>query len=340
MSLTATVVDPLTGPPPSGWDQFVAAQRLPPGWYADLITAMDWCATAPSSMALVHDRAGAPVAAFHARHLGPGRPWRFSTPGRAPVAGLTACVTPPPANDAGIAFAAGTDGHDRREAVRVFERAVRRRARLVRPARPLIGYRGLYEDDLRAVPTGRRITFRLSPQMALTNEWPDVTSYLRSLTKKFRYQVRKVRETVDADRTLRVDPDGAVDPVEACWLAEVVRRRYASRWLPSPPLPTCYFARMARLPGTRLVTYRDGRGRLLAYLALYDDGRDLAMVCWGSRATADGRRTDVYFDQYLRLVDLMIGSGRQRLLMGRGMEQIKGRYGARPLPRWGVVGLA
>ena len=337
MSLTATVVDPLTGPPPSGWDRFVAAQRLPPGWHADLITAMDWCATAPSSMALVHDRAGAPVAAFHARHLGPGRPWRFTTPGRAPVAGLTACGTPPPANDAGVAFADGADRHDRREAVRVFERAVRRRAR---PVGPLIGYRGLYEEDLPAVPTGHRIVFRLSPQLALANEWPDLPSYLGSLTKKFRRHVRKLRETVDADRTLRVDTDGAVEPVEACWLAEVVRRRYASRWLPSPPLPALYFARMARLPGTRFVTYRDGRGRLVACGTMYDDGRDLTFVYWGGRATADGRRADVYFDQYLRSVEMMIELGRRRLLMGRGMEQIKGRYGARLLPRWGVVGLA
>lgn len=332
-SLEAIATDPLTHGAPSGWDDFVIAQGLLPDWHSGLLAAVDWCAPAPSSLVLVRDRAGAPVAAFHARHPGQNNPRRFATPGRTVGIGATVCVNPP-FNDTGAAFADGVDDRDRTEAVRVFERAVRQRSR------PVIAYRGLYREDLAVVPNARRVTFRLYPRMVLGNEWPDRDTYLRSLTRKWRYHLRKLRRAMDADPDLTVAWEHHLDPEQACWLAEVVRARHTSRWLPEPPLPVRYFQQLAGLPGSRFLTYRDGDGRLLAYTAVHDDGRDLLAVCWGSRASTDGRRANLYFDQYLRMVELMVDTGRERLVLGRAWEQIKQRYGAVAQPRWGMVGLA
>lgn len=335
MSLVATVVDPLVQPVPSGWDKFVHYERLVPGWDPGLVRAVDWCARHTSSMALVTERgSGEPVAAFHARHVAPVHPHRFTRPGRIPLTSLTVCVTPQPVGETGVAFAQGTDASDRAEAVRTFERAVRRRAG--RMASLGFGYQGLYDHQLPAVRRRGRIGFRLSPRMVITNEWPDGDSYLRSLRHKWRYHLRKIRQTIDRDG-LRVELVPQVDPQQACWLAERVRRRYAGRALPPPPLPLTYFTRLVALPESRFLTYHDGRGRLVAYTALYDDGHDLVTICWGSRKGSDGGRANLYFDQYRRLVEEMVAHGRERLLLGRGWEQIKRRYGARPEQRWGLV---
>lgn len=337
MSLSATVVDPLVAPPPAGWEAFVGAQRLPPAWQPGLVTAVDWCAATTSSLVLVTDAGGTPVAAFHARHVSSVRAWRFTRPGRRPLTGMTVCVTPRPNEDAGVAFAEDTDPRDRTEAVRVFEKAVRA---ALGPAGPLVlAYQGLYREQLAVVPTTGRVRVPLHPQMVLVNRWSDPDAYLRSLQHKWRYHLRRLRERIEQDDSLRVELCDRIDPVQACWLVERVRRRHSPRFLVSPPLPVRYFEQLAALPGVRFLTYTDRGGRLLAFTAVHDDGRDLLPVCWGTRDPSDGGRRDLYFDQYLRLVELMVTSGRRSLLLGRGMEQIKRRYGARPEPRWGLVGL-
>jgi len=337
MSLVAMVVDPLIGPVPEGWDEFVRDQRLLPVWSSRLLRAADWCAQTASSMVLVRESGGGPpVAAFHTRHLGLGHPGRFVQPGRIPVASLTECRTAPATTEAGLAFARATGEPDRAEAVRVFERAIRARAG---PGGRAIAYRNLLDRHLPVVPAAGRVKLRVTPRMVLTNQWPDLAGYLASLPGKWRSQLRKIRDTVRTDPSLRFAVAGTIDPAEAGWLAEVVRNRYASRAVPRPPLPAGYFAELGRLPGSRFLTYRDGRGRLVGYSALYDDGQELRLICWGSRGETDGRRGNLYFDQYLRLVELMVGTGRRRLILGPGMQRIKARYGARPEARWALVGL-
>jgi hypothetical protein len=329
MSLVATIVDPRTEPVPAAWDAFVAAERLLPLWSSDILRAADWCAPAASSFVLVEESvSGAPVALFHARHHGATRPSRYARPGRLPAVTLTECRIAPGLMDAGMAFAAGTAARDRTEAVRAFESAVRRRTG---PGGLAIGYRELTDAHLAAVPAARRIRLRLSPTMVLHNEWSDLDGYLAARPRKFRAQLRKVRDGV------RVAPElvESVDPGPACWLAEQVRRRHFPRAVPRPPLPELYFRHLAALPGSRFLTYRDEGGRLLAFTAVLDTGEDLLLVNWGS-AAADG---NLYFDQYRRLVELMISTGRRRMVMGKGMRDLKARYGARPEPLWGVVGL-
>jgi hypothetical protein len=335
MSFTATVVDPLTDPEPPGWRAFVAAYRLPPMWDPAVVREVDWCARQGSAMVTVTSPGHAgPVALFHARRWGPTRPGRFVDPRRRPAVALIDChldsaLTP------GFAFADGLDDADRAEACRAYERAVRHRYGWSRLG---VAYRNLWPDQLAVVPSGWRLRLRQSPMMVLSNEWPDAAGYQASLAGKWRAHLRKLRRTVDGDRSLHVAVAETVDPQEACWLGEVVRRRYRTPGLPHLPRTPRYFRALAANPGMRFLTYRHTSGRLVAFVGFHDDGRDLLAIWWGARQDRDGGRDNLYFDQYRRLVEIMITTGRRRLLLGPGMPHIKARYGARPESRWGVVG--
>jgi hypothetical protein len=336
MGLTAVVIDPLTDPVPAAWDDFVATEQLLPLWGSRLLQTAAWCTQTPSSMVLVQEAGGAePVALFHARHLGLLRPTRFLRPGRVPALSMAQCHTPPPATGAGMAFAARVGLAERSAAVRVFEAAIRRR---IGAGGLAIAYRELEPEHLPVVPSGHRVRLRLGPTMVLHNQWSDLDGYLGSLAGKWRSQLKKIHHTIRSDATISVDVVDTIPPADACWLAELVRRRHISRAIPRPPLPARYFAQFAALPTSRFVTYRDTTGRLLAYSAVLEQGHTMVLVAWGSLDQADGGRANLYFDQYFRLVRLMIQTGRQRLVLGKGMEQIKSRYGARPEPLWGLVG--
>lgn len=41
----------------------------------------------------------------------------------------------------------------------------------------------------------------------------------------------------------------------------------------------------------------------------------------------------------MRSVELMVARGRRRLVLGGALPEVKARYGARPEPRWDLVGL-
>jgi GNAT acetyltransferase-like protein len=337
MGLTAVVVDPLTDPVPAAWDDFVVTERLLPLWGSQFLRTAAWCTQAPSSMVLVTEAGSTePVALFQARHPGLLRPTRFVRPGRFPALSMADCRTPPVAVGAGMAFTAGAGAAERSEAVRVFEAALRWRTGVGGLA---IAYRELEPELLPMVAIGRRVRLRLGPRMVVRNRWSDPDGYVGTLARKWRSQLRKIHHTIRSDATIDVDVVDTIPPVDASWLAEQVRRRHISRAIPRPPLPAGYFARFAALPTSWFLTYRDATGRLIAYSAVLEHGQTMVLVWWGSLDEVDGGRANLYFDQYLRLIHHMIQSGRERLVLGKGMEHIKVRYGAHPEPLWGVVGL-
>lgn len=333
-AMTATVIDPLRDPIPPAWDEFATRHRLRPGWFAGPTRVIDWCVPVPSSMVLVEAPGHTgPVALFHARHFGVGNPARYVRPGRSTRLALTECRTVPVPMEPGFTFVDGLPHADRVAAVRAFERAIRDR---LGPGHLGIAYRNLSSEHLALVTgPGRRLQ-RLRPRMVLDNQWSDAAEYWRSLPAKWRSQLKRIRAEVDADSSVKVELTTQIDPEEAAWLAEVIRQRYTPRFPPMPPLPAVAIAEVAQLPGTRFITYRERSGRLLGYSTLYDTGSELTLIWWGSRADGDGRRANLYFDQYLRAIELMIDLERPRMVLGAGMERIKARFGAHPITRWNV----
>lgn len=287
-------------------------------------------------MVVVREASSAePIALFHARHVGLAGAHRFVRPGWIPLAGVTECRINPNLTP-GLAFAGTLDDRDRTEACRAFEVAVHRYLGWRRYG---LAYRYLLDEHLPVVPASGRIRLRLSPAMVLRNEWPDRASYLRSLPSKWRSRLTKIHSTIRDDDRLQVTIVDAVAADEASWLTSVVSARYQSRALPRPPIPAGYFRQLSRLPGFRFLTYRDPGDRLLGFSTFYDDGRDMVLLWWGARGEKDGWHRDLYFDQYFRLVEVMVSAGRRTLHLGTGMLEIKSRYGARPQQRWGLVGL-
>lgn len=336
MGLRAVVVDPLREPVPAEWDGFVAEQGLVALWRASLLEVAAWCAHAPTVMCVVVDDADCPVALFHGRFLGvPARVRRYVVPGAAPVVGGIECRLHPIAALGGQAFAADLDAAGRAAAARAFEAAAGKRwgARC-----PGVAYRQVGEEDLAALAPPGRVCVAVEPDLVLWNRWPDVDGWFGSLPSKWRSQLRRIVESVDADATVTVAVEPTIPPADAARLAQTVRTRYKRPLWVKPPVPAAYFAAMNEAPGTRFVTYRDGDGRLLAFSTAHDDGTDVVLSYWGTREPTDGGRPNLYFDQYVRLVGLMVDGGRRAVRMGKGMGAIKARYGAAPSARWAVVG--
>jgi hypothetical protein len=329
--LDVTLVDPLQAPVPPAWDAFADAERLHALWRWPLLATSAWCATAPTLTGIVAERSGATAAIFHTRLLGLPRR-RYVEPGRLPRALLLECRLQPTASYAGHAFAARLDPAERRAAVAAFEAAARRRLghRLL-----AFAYRNVAADERDLFDRSTRRVLRVEPEMVMAATWGSVEEYLATLERKWRHELRRVRRHVD---DLHVELVASVPAREAARLSSRVLARHHGRHGAQPPVPVPYFEQLGRMPGVRFVTYRDAAGKLLAYMTLLDDGSRLWSSYWGYLEPQEGGRRNLYFDQYLRTVELMLAEGRDVVSFGKGMADIKARYGTAPQERYVVVG--
>lgn len=333
MPLTVELADPLREPVPAQWDRFAEAGGMPSLWRADLLSPLAWCAQSPTLLAVVLDASGACLAAFHTRYLGLTDPRRFVAPRAVPPAGLIESRLHPGGSLAGHRFAPGLPAGDRRAAADALARALRSR---LGSGCVGIAYRHVSAEDVVVLRPLR--AHRLHPEMVIENRWSDPAAYLAGLPSKRRVQMRKNRRRIDAD--LRVAFQATVPPVEASRLIHEVRLRNRPAGVVTAPVPAEYFARLGRSGQVRFLTYRDAAGLLLALVVVHDDGTDLLCTMWGSRAPADGGRPGLYFDLYWRMVERLIGTGRRRLVLGKGLTEVKARYGARPHDRFLVLSAA
>jgi hypothetical protein len=337
VSLYAVLVDPLREGVPAQWNAFVTAQRLLPLWRSELLTTSARCAQTPVLLGIVQDRPGTPVALFHARHVGlPADPRRYLRPGSAPLVGAVEWRLGPVAVLPGVAFATGLDERDRAEAIRAVERAARRRLGWRCLA---VAYRHLTAAEVPLVRRRARVVVETDPPLVVENSWPDLSAYLASLPAKWASQLGRIHQATEADPDVQVAVERSVPAVEAIGLLQAVRARHQHPLLIRPPLPVRYVEQLGSLPGTHFITYRDRAGRLLAFSTAHESRDGLCSTFWGNRARPDGGLPNLYFDQYLRAVRLMIDGGHSRLDLGEGLRAIKERYGARPVACFSVAGL-
>lgn len=327
MSLRVELADPLSEGPPDGWDRFVTDAGWGGLWHFDVLRSLAGAAQAPTLLALVADASGHPWAAFHARHLGlPGSPLTFAAPGRWPWTGLVECRHQPSASLPGHVFAAGLDERGRAEASAAFAAALRRRLRARYTA---LVHRTLSASDLRSI--SGPLTLKVKPHLAIEIAWPDFDGYLASLPGDRRREMRRSRRAIDEDVTVNWEP--GVDPRDAARLAETVRRRHRSRRHIAPPVPERYFVLLGQAPEVHFLTYRDHRAALLGFVAVHDTGTRLISLLWGAPDHTEGGRPGLYFDLYPRLVERAIQLGRTTLDLGKGLPEVKTRYGATPHDR-------
>jgi hypothetical protein len=320
MPLTADVLDAYE-PVPEEWDRFAREQRLIRAWDAAAFAAV---ADRPRRvwLALVRDRER-PVAAFAGRLLGPG-------------AGPLECKLPL-VGAPGFAFAAELDQADRRAAVAAFERALFRRLRW----RCLgVAYRQVATTELGVLRRRRgRVRVTTSPDAVLENRWGSMEQYFAELpSKNRREKLRYLQRQLARDPELAVGTaDEGIDGAAASRLAHLTNLRHRRLQAPVPP-PAAYFEALAGLQGALYLTYRDRTaGRLLAYDLAFDDGTWLVASVWGSLDPHGEGRPNLYFDRCLRLVAHMIEHRRAGIRFGKGLLEVKQRFGAVPVPQHLVV---
>jgi hypothetical protein len=340
VSVEVLLFDPVLESAPDEWDRFAEQSGAPSLWHADLLSTLAWCAQTPTFMACVVDRSRACLAAFHVRYLGlPTSPRHFVTPGRLPVTGLLECRLHPGGSLAGHWFASDLAPGERAAAVTAFERTLRRRLSLPLTA---VAYRNVPAADLSSLRRGRRLVRATNPDMWIENGWDSMDSYLASFPAHRRRRLQKLMRGIDVDPTLNVALEAVVPAERASRLVQESRVRHRPAFWVTSPLPLRYFDQLAHFHDVSFLNYRDGHGRLLAFAAVHDSGTELLWTLWGSLwsagAPAGLARPSLYFDAYLRLVDLLIRLGRRRLVLGKGVASLKARYGARPHERFVVAG--
>jgi len=322
MPLTADVLDAYE-PVPEEWDRFALEQRLIRAWDAAAFAAM---ADHPRRVWLALVRDGTwPVAAFAGRLLGP------TTAGRV-LAGPLECKLPL-VGAPGFAFAAGLDQADRRAAVAAFERALFRRLGW----RCLgVAYRQVAAAELGTMRRrGGRVRISTSPDAVLENHWETMDRYFaelpsRNRRKKLRYLQRQLAR--DPELLVGIAREG-IEGAEASRLAHLTNLRHRRLQAPVPP-PAAYFDALAGLQGALYLTYRDRTaGRLLAYDLAFDDGTWLVASVWGSLDPHGEGRPNLYFDRCLRLVAYMVEHRRAGIRFGKGLLEVKQRFGAVPVPQ-------
>ncbi|WP_248962642.1 GNAT family N-acetyltransferase [Sphaerisporangium perillae] len=326
--MQAEIIDPTAESVPADWDLFRKQEGLLAAWQAAALTAVAWCAPRPVFLGLVRD--GGQVAGIFAGDLAgpPRRHGGYCEPGSPPLTGWFECrlllgFT------SGFAFASRLDAKDRIAVLAAFEKALRRRL-----GRHCLGilYRQVTADMLPMV--GRRFRPRIAtaPNTLLPNRWSDLEEYFAGLPRDRRRRLRRIHaEAAEQTQVLR-DGD-AIDPEQASLLAHLTRLKHGDR---VPPIPPRYFRSLNGEDGVRYFGHRD-QERLLAFDLAFDDGRRLVTTVTGSLDVRDGGRRNLYFDLYLQEIEHMIARGRAACEFGKGMAELKQRFGCELIPQALVV---
>lgn len=329
MSFEAIVVDPLDEALPEGWDRLVLAAGLSSLWRSQVLATLAWYERYRPIVALVQDSSGEPCAAFCARHVRmPAGRASFHDPRRRPMFGFLEFHLPPMVTTAGHAFHPALDRRERQAAVLAAERALGERLGLACRG---FAYRQVATDDLPAFRSGAHITLAASPDEVVEIRWRSFDAYLADLPGQDRRELARIRRIVDRDETLEIHVGASLRSTEASRLAHVVRMRYRPRFRVAMSAPAAFYDRLSALEGVRFITYRERSGELQGFGVLADDGVGARSLLWGARERADGGRANLYFDHFLREVEYCIANGRRRLVMGKGLSEIKRRFGAKPV---------
>jgi predicted N-acyltransferase len=193
-------------------------------------------------------------------------------------------------------------------------------------------WRQLSAADVRALP-GRLRLVRPTEQVALLPVAGLSTrdDWLAGLSRNRRKNLRKVFRAVEADPDLEitVGPGHDADPVA---VAEVLRHnetKYRHRFGPLPQA-TGYLAVLLDRPDVLAFRYTDRTTReLLAVVTLFDHPEWPLARHWSAMPVERGGRPGLYFHYYGAALAWAIAAGKQGVVVGKGMPELKESLGAR-----------
>ncbi len=331
MTPTVEIVDPLTDPMPEQWSRFVHEHGLIAAWDCAALKAVARASTQHLELALVRD--GRDVTALLClRYVGVRRR-RGAYASTAPRIGVVDCSLPLTFSP-GVAFARGAGTADRRVAVDAFLRAIGRE----RGAFAVV-FRQIGSDQLADIGSRRRVLRQTAPVSVLENRWSSIERYFQSLPRDRRRRFRRLLDEVTADATLdTLQAADAIDATHASRLDQLTRLKHARRRAVVAPIPIGYFDALSAAPGALYFGHRDaGSGALLSFDLVFDDGAALvATVTGAATPQGSGAKRSLYFDQYLREIAYAIEGGLERLEWGKGMLELKARFGSMSVPQYAV----
>jgi hypothetical protein len=325
--MRAEIIDPTAEPVPSDWEVFRKQEGLLAGWQAEALTVASWCARRPVRMGIVRDE-GQIVALFVGDVSGvPRRGGAYADPSATVLTGWFDCrllygFT------SGFAFASHLGPKDRAQALAAFEKALRQKL-----GRRVLGvlYRQVTDEMLPLLRKRFRPRLSSAPNTLLSNRWSDLAEYFADLPRDRRRRWQRLHQ--DAAESAAMIEACDIDPVQASLLAQTTRHKHGHI---APPVPAQYFRSLNGADGVRYFGHGDG-DRLLAFDLAFDTGDRLVTTITGALDIGAGGRRDLYFDLYLQEIEYMISHGRGGCEFGKGMLELKQRFGCRPIPQSVVI---
>jgi hypothetical protein len=343
MNCDVRLLDPRHDPAPPYWETWRRRAGLRANWAWPLVRAGAWTSRAPLLLAVLHraspvDNADSVVGVVAASVQGARlRRRRFCSESGWPRVGLLQVHAPQSSAQQGWWF----DTEDPAERAALF-RTYTRAVRLELGTRVLGAlWRQVGEDDLALLP--RRVMVRPTvPVAILDTPFASADSWLRKLRRSRRHDIRRICRSLAADPDLDIQVGAAADLADLAELVHLARLNHdkhgaatADRYSGLGALAWQQAA--AHRSDITTVAYRNGSGRLLGAGVILDDDRRPLWLSWGAEPIDQGGRRNLYFDMYSRMVQLMVTQGKDGIVLGKGMAELKVDLGARLVPQYAVV---
>jgi hypothetical protein len=339
VDLAVEFLDPSRPGPPPGWDEFVSRGELHPVWRWTLVHASAGSRPGGGFAAMLRD-GGRTVGLVHALLLGPARrgpllgvadvvcPGSSTMPGLALTGGVTGILRPARPTDPGLLAAA----------VEAFESALRREyGRRI----PAVSYRAVYADAMPIILGRFSLVGRGLPVAVFHNRFTDYDRYLATLSSSRRASQRRISRLVakDPDVTASFGPlADDVDLVRFNRLADATSRRHETRrWLPTRRLSHAQRVAMARVPGVMAARYDGAHGELVGLGINWDHPAMPLAGPWGALDPHNGGPRGLWFDQHARILRWAIESGREGVIGGKLLVELKCELGYEEVPQWVVL---
>ena len=338
MTVDVEVLDPRFDPEPAYWRALRQRAGLRADWAWDVLVTQAWCARTPQHVTVLHED-GEPRGVVASAWVGSRtRRHRFATSVRGGRLGGLDVRSPGSSAVPGWWFAdAGEDGGCRALLTR-YVPAMRRelglglRALLVRQV-PEEGLPSV-EGRFRLVRETEVISVIDVGGFRAREDW------LATVGKKRRHAIRRLHTAVHEDRTLDVSlgPGRDADPAATAELMRNNERKYHD--VPIVPLPLFvgYLSRLLAQPDVAVLRYRDtSSGRLLAVALILDHPRLPIVRAWSALPVESGGRPDLYFNFYDETVRWAIGQGKQGVVLGKKLSELKKSLGARHVRQYAAA---
>ncbi|MCR6481355.1 GNAT family N-acetyltransferase [Amycolatopsis sp. OK19-0408] len=335
--MVTDVLDPRHDPEPGYWTALREQAGLRADWSWEVLATQAWAARTPQPVTVFRE-GGRPCGVVSAAWVtGRTRRHRFAGTGRGWFGGLDV-RGPGASSQPGWWFAEpGADGG----VARLLETYVPAMRAELGP-----GLRGLLVRQVgetgREAAGGRFRLLRRTEDIAVLDVagFGSRDDWMNSLARKRKQNLRKIFRTFDADPSVEVRcvPGKEADPVAVAEVLRLNERKH--RDVPIVPLPhfTGYLTALLRQPDVVVISYHDTRtGRLLAVATVLDHPARPIARHWGALPPEDGGRAGAYFHFYGEAVRWAIANGRESVVFGKKMQEMKATLGARLVPQYAAA---